>query len=128
MVKEKVTFFAGVPTMYWGLLGALDDSGVDVAEIAANLRVAAAGGSALPVEVHKEFEKTFGVTILEGYGLSETSPVASFSPYGEEVRVGSIGVPDPRGRDEADQTPSRADVGPTATTRSARSRSRAPTS
>ena len=95
MAKEKVTFFAGVPTMYWGLLGALEDSGVDVAELAANLRVAAAGGSALPVEVHKEFERRFGVTILEGYGLSETSPVASFSPYGEEVRVGSIGLPIP---------------------------------
>jgi long-chain acyl-CoA synthetase len=94
MAKEKVTFFAGVPTMYWGLLGALDDS-VDVAALAANLRVAAAGGSALPVEVHKDFQKKFGVTILEGYGLSETSPVASFSPYGEPVRVGSIGRPIP---------------------------------
>lgn len=93
MAKEKVTFFAGVPTMYWGLLGALDDSGVDVKELAATLRVAAAGGSALPVEVHKEFQKRFGVTILEGYGLSETSPVASFSPFGEGVRVGSIGRP-----------------------------------
>ncbi|MDQ4052662.1 MAG: AMP-binding protein, partial [Actinomycetota bacterium] len=79
MLKEKVTFFAGVPTMYWGLLGALDGSGVDVKELAGNLRVAVAGGSALPVEVHKDFEKRFGVTILEGYGLSETSPVASFS-------------------------------------------------
>ncbi len=95
MAKEGVTFFAGVPTMYWGLLGALPDSGVDVQALAANLRVAAAGGSALPVEVHKDFEKKFGVTILEGYGLSETSPVASFSPYGQEVRVGSIGVPIP---------------------------------
>ena len=95
MAKEEVTFFAGVPTMYWGLLGALDESGVDVEKLAANLRVAAAGGSALPVEVHKEFEKRFGVTILEGYGLSETSPVASFSPYGEDVRVGSIGRPIP---------------------------------
>jgi long-chain acyl-CoA synthetase len=94
MLKEKVTFFAGVPTMYWGLLGALDET-VDVAEIARNLRVAAAGGSALPVEVHHEFEKRFGVVILEGYGLSETSPVASFSPYGQPVRVGSIGVPIP---------------------------------
>jgi long-chain acyl-CoA synthetase len=80
--------------MYWGLLGALDDS-VDVAALAANLRVAAAGGSALPVEVHKDFQKKFGVTILEGYGLSETSPVASFSPLGEPVRVGSIGRPIP---------------------------------
>lgn len=95
MLKEKITFFAGVPTMYWGLLGALDGSGVDVTELAANLRVAVAGGSALPVEVHKEFEKRFGVTILEGYGLSETSPVASFSALGEPVRVGSIGTPIP---------------------------------
>ncbi len=95
MLKEKVTFFAGVPTMYWGLLGALDGSGVDVKELAANLRVAVAGGSALPVEVHKEIEKRFGVTILEGYGLSETSPVASFSKFGEPVRVGSIGTPIP---------------------------------
>jgi long-chain acyl-CoA synthetase len=95
MAKEKVTFFAGVPTMYWGLLGAVDDSGVDVKELAGNLRVAVAGGSALPVEVHKDFEKRFGVTILEGYGLSETSPVASFSRLGEGVRVGSIGTPIP---------------------------------
>ena len=48
---------------------------MDVAKIKANLRVAVAGGSALPVEVHKDFERKFGVTILEGYGLSETSPV-----------------------------------------------------
>ena len=95
MAAEKVTFFAGVPTMYWGLLGALDDSGVDVKEVAANVRVAVAGGSALPVEVHKDFEKRFGVTILEGYGLSETSPVASFSRLGQDVRVGSIGTPVP---------------------------------
>lgn len=95
MAKEGVTFFAGVPTMYWGLLGALEGSDVDVKALAANLRIAAAGGSALPVEVHKEFQDKFGVTILEGYGLSETSPVASFSPYGQEVRVGSIGVPIP---------------------------------
>ena len=93
MDAENVTFFAGVPTMYWALLGALDDSGVDVNKVAATLRVAAAGGSALPVEVHKEFERRFGVVILEGYGLSETSPVASFSPRGQAVRVGSIGTP-----------------------------------
>jgi long-chain acyl-CoA synthetase len=98
MKQERITFFAGVPTMYWGLLGVLEDAqadGLDVGEIASNLRVAVAGGSALPVEVHKEFEKRFGVTILEGYGLSETSPVASFSSYGEPVRVGSIGLPIP---------------------------------
>ena len=95
MAKERVTFFAGVPTMYWGLLGALDDAGIDVAQLAKDVRVAASGGSALPGEVHKEFEKRFGVTILEGYGLSETSPVASFSEFGQPARVGSIGVPIP---------------------------------
>ncbi|MGA8987967.1 long-chain-fatty-acid--CoA ligase [Aeromicrobium sp.] len=94
MLANDVTFFAGVPTMYWGLLGALDDS-VDVKKLAANLRVAAAGGSALPVDIHRQFKDRFGVTILEGYGLSETSPVASFSRFGEEPRVGSIGVPIP---------------------------------
>ncbi|MFG2514004.1 long-chain fatty acid--CoA ligase [Streptomyces sp. NPDC048584] len=94
MLVETVTFFAGVPTMYWGLLGAPDD-GVDVAASAANLRVAVSGGSALPGEVHKDFRSRFGVTVLEGYGLSETSPVASFSVYGEQPRVGSIGVPIP---------------------------------
>src|SRR3546814_7214000 len=62
MLKEKVTFFAGVPTMYWGLLGALGE-GVDVSAIAENLRIAAAGGSALPGEVHKNFKERFGVTI-----------------------------------------------------------------
>ncbi|RYJ00210.1 MAG: long-chain fatty acid--CoA ligase, partial [Actinomycetales bacterium] len=46
-------------------------------------------------EVHKNFKERFGVTILEGYGLSETSPVASFSVFGEEPKVGSIGKPIP---------------------------------
>ena len=92
MLEERISFFAGVPTMYWGLLGALDES-VDVARLRANLRVAVSGGSALPVEIHKEFEARFGVTIMEGYGLSETSPVASFSVWGEPARPGSIGKP-----------------------------------
>jgi long-chain acyl-CoA synthetase len=99
MLANEVTFFAGVPTMYWGLLGALDTEpdqpAVDVETLAANLRVAAAGGAALPVDIHRQFKERFGVTILEGYGLSETSPVASFSVYGQEPRVGSIGVPLP---------------------------------
>jgi long-chain acyl-CoA synthetase len=94
MEREKVSFFAGVPTMYWGLLGALDDS-VDLVSLRANLRIASCGGSALPVEIHKAFEARFGVTILEGYGLSETAPVASFSERGEPARPGSIGVPIP---------------------------------
>ncbi len=90
--REAVTFFAGVPTMYWGLLGALDDS-VDVDKIAGNLRRAVAGGSSLPVEIIKQFKERFHVQILEGYGLSETSPVATFNHLDQEPKPGSIGTP-----------------------------------
>ena len=102
MLREKVTFFAGVPTMYWGLLGALDE-GYDVEALAENLRVAAAGGSALPVDIHKQFKERFGVTILEGYGLSETSPVASFSRLRRGASRRLHRQADPGRRDEAHQ-------------------------
>lgn len=92
MERESITMFAGVPTMYWALLGAVDDS-VDVARIAANLRKAISGGAALPVEILERFASRFGVGILEGYGLSETSPVALFSDPEQDPRAGSIGVP-----------------------------------
>ncbi|MEV0698699.1 long-chain fatty acid--CoA ligase [Saccharopolyspora sp. NPDC050389] len=92
MVGEDVTVFAGVPTMYWGLLGALGE-GVDVGRIAHSLRLAISGGAALPVEIHSRFERRLGVQILEGYGLSETSPLALFSPRGQAPRPGSIGLP-----------------------------------
>ncbi len=90
--SEDVTFFAGVPTMYWGLLNALTDD-VDVARIAGNMRVAVSGGSSLPLEIIKAVRERLGVTILEGYGLSETSPVATFSDPDSEPRPGSIGIP-----------------------------------
>ena len=93
MLNERVTFFAGVPTMYWGLLDVLDSAPIET--LADHLRVAVAGGSALPHEVHRAIEEKLGITILEGYGLSETSPVASFSRLGEPARVGSIGRPIP---------------------------------
>ena len=90
--SEDVTFFAGVPTMYWGLLNALHE-GVDVGRIARNMRVAVSGGSSLPVEIIKEVRDRLGVTVLEGYGLSETSPVATFSDPDRDPRPGSIGIP-----------------------------------
>jgi len=91
MQSERVTFFAGVPTMWWGLLGALE--GADVAAIAGNLRVACSGGASLPVEIIREVKERLGVQILEGYGLSETSPVATFSDPERDPRPGSIGIP-----------------------------------
>ncbi|RZL23036.1 MAG: long-chain fatty acid--CoA ligase [Rhodococcus sp. (in: high G+C Gram-positive bacteria)] len=92
MDTHDVTVFAGVPTMYWGLLDALDDSSVDVTRIAANLRKAISGGASLPVEILRKFTERFGVQILEGYGLSETSPLAIFSDDEARSRPGSIGT------------------------------------
>jgi long-chain acyl-CoA synthetase len=92
MQRETITFFAGVPTMYWGLLGALTED-VDVDRIAGNLRRAVSGGSAMPVEILRQFQERFHVQVLEGYGLSETSPVATFSDPQRDPRPGSIGVP-----------------------------------
>ncbi len=91
MQSEGVTFFAGVPTMWWGLLGALDDS-VDVGAIKDTLRVAVSGGAALAVATLREVKAKLGVDIKEGYGLSETSPVATFTPAGGQARPGSIGT------------------------------------
>ncbi|MEV5640257.1 long-chain fatty acid--CoA ligase [Streptomyces flaveolus] len=91
--REHVTFFAGVPTMYWALLTFADTDRFDLAGIAANLRISVSGGSALPVEVLKAFEERFGVPILEGYGLSETSPVATFNRVDRPRKPGSIGLP-----------------------------------
>ncbi|MCG5219846.1 long-chain-fatty-acid--CoA ligase [Streptosporangium sp. KLBMP 9127] len=90
MRREEVTLFAGVPTMFWALLTTIHAEGGDVPTA---LRVAVAGGASSPVEVLKDFETTFGTGILEGYGLSETSPVASFNQPGKPAKAGSIGTP-----------------------------------
>ena len=90
MREERVTLFAGVPTMYWAMLTAIHTG---AAEVPFGLRTAVAGGASLPVEVLKDFEKTFGVPVYEGYGLSETSPVACFNQRGRPAKAGSIGTP-----------------------------------
>jgi long-chain acyl-CoA synthetase len=87
--RDKVTLFDGVPTMYHAML---NHPGRESADIS-TLRMCISGGSAMPVEVMREFEAAFGCIILEGYGLSETSPVASFNHPGRERKPGSIGTP-----------------------------------
>jgi long-chain acyl-CoA synthetase len=91
MLKEKVTLFAGVPTMYWGLLTHQGDH--DLKQATATLGTASSGGSALPLEVLNQFADRSGVHIIEGYGLSETSPVASFNRPDRPTKPGSIGLP-----------------------------------
>ncbi|GAA4910175.1 long-chain-fatty-acid--CoA ligase [Streptomonospora salina] len=90
MRDEHVTLFAGVPTMYWALLSAVRAGGL---EVPSSLRSAVSGGSAAPMEVLKEFRELFGVEILEGYGLSETAPTASFNQLHRPTKPGSIGFP-----------------------------------
>src|SRR3954464_15177338 len=85
--RDGVTVFEGVPTMYHALLGAAGDHDVS------SLRLCISGGAAMPVEVMRQFEEAFGCIILEGYGLSETSPVASFNHPDRERKPGSIGTP-----------------------------------
>ena len=92
MQAEQVTFFAGVPTMYHALLNC-PPGGYDIPTIAARLRIAVSGGAALPAEILRRFEERFGVPILEGYGLSETSPIATFNRVDRPRRPGSIGLP-----------------------------------
>ena len=89
MSRHKVTFFAGVPTMYFALLHYPKASDFDLSSLAH----CKSGGAAMPVEVMKAFGERYGVSIREGYGLSETSPVASFNLMDRPKRPGSIGVP-----------------------------------
>jgi long-chain acyl-CoA synthetase len=93
MARERVNAFSGVPTMYWALLRHVEETGVDVAPVAAHLRACTSGGAAIPVEVLHAFDRCFGVEVLEGYGLSETSPVATFNQHGRPRKPGSIGFP-----------------------------------
>jgi long-chain acyl-CoA synthetase len=89
VTRDRVTVFQGVPTMFSAMLHAPDREGYDVS----SLRLCVSGGSAMPVEVMRSFEDTFGCIVLEGYGLSETSPVASFNHPHAERKPGSIGTP-----------------------------------
>ena len=89
LARDRCTVFQGVPTMYGALLHHPDRANYDVT----SLRACVSGGSSMPVEVMRGFEEAFGCKVLEGYGLSETSPVASFNHPDRERKPGSIGTP-----------------------------------
>lgn len=91
LIRHEVTLFAAVPTMWWGLLHALED-GAAAEALARTLTLGISGGAALPLEILKAVKERLGIAIMEGYGLSETSPVACFS-LRERPRPGSIGLP-----------------------------------
>ncbi len=87
--RDEVNAFQGVPTMYGAMLHHPDRESYDVSSV----QLCSSGGSAMPVELLRAFEEAFGCKILEGYGLSESSPVASFNHRDRERKPGSIGTP-----------------------------------
>jgi long-chain acyl-CoA synthetase len=76
--------------MYWGLLN-YKTNDFDVEEAMSSLRTCSSGGASLPVQVLRDFEARFNVKILEGYGMSEGSPVVTFNHLDRETKVGSVG-------------------------------------
>ena len=89
--KQKPTLFPGAPTMYIGLLNHPDLTKYDLSSIKACL----SGSAPLPTEVQEKFEQITGGKLVEGYGLTETSPVTHANFIWDERVIGSIGVPWP---------------------------------
>jgi len=87
--RDRVTLLLGVPTMYWYLQHYPRAEKYDWS----SLRLCCSGGAALPGDLMSEFQERYGLPVYEGYGLSETSPVASFNATDRPPRPGSIGQP-----------------------------------
>jgi long-chain acyl-CoA synthetase len=92
IIKHKINIFVGVPTMYWGMIHGVEDK-EKTNIVAKNLRMAISGGAALPINVLEEFKSIFDLEILEGYGMSEGSPVVTFNQPDFGYKPGSIGTP-----------------------------------
>lgn len=93
MAKEKANFWVGVPTMYWAILKYIDETGYDASPIAESLIVPTSGGAPMPVELIEKFKKVFGIRMCEGYGLTETAPLACFNHLERPSKPGTVGQP-----------------------------------
>ncbi len=89
--ETKPTVMAGVPTLYNALAKCSDLKNHDLS----SLKICVSGGAPLPLEVRRDFERVSGCRLLEGYGLSETSPISHVNPISGAQRDGSIGLPVP---------------------------------
>ncbi|MGH2515506.1 MAG: long-chain-fatty-acid--CoA ligase [Ktedonobacterales bacterium] len=94
--KYRPDLFPGVPTMYLALARASEKQHADMSSV----KVCISGSAPLPLEVQRRFEDASGAKVVEGYGLTEASPVTHCNPVFGERRVGTIGVPMP-GTDSA---------------------------
>src|SRR5881394_180546 len=111
MQRDGVTHFYGVPTMYGALLHHPERESFDTS----SLRICITGGASMTVEGLRGFEEAFGAKVMEGYGLSETSPVACSNHPDRERKPGSIGTPiegvEMQVVDEDDQPVAQGEVG-----------------
>jgi long-chain acyl-CoA synthetase len=89
--KKKPHYFPAVPAIYSGINSHKDLKKYDLS----SLKYCISGGAPLPAEVKKNFEKITGCVVVEGYGLSESSPVVCINPTRGENKLGSIGLPIP---------------------------------
>lgn len=92
VARKHPSIMAGVPTMFAALLNHPKLKSYDLS----SLKMCISGGAGLPLEIKQNFEAATGCTLVEGYGLSETSPVASCNPFEGENKAGSIGLPMPK--------------------------------
>ncbi len=98
MARKRPTMFPGVPTIYIAINRHIATNGITLD--LRSIRACISGGAPLPLEVRQEFERITGASLVEGYGLSECSPVATCNPFDRPVRDGSIGLPMPGTRVE----------------------------
>lgn len=89
--RKRVTLFPGVPTIYTAINNSPLTQNYDLSSI----KICLSGGAPLPVEVKESFEKLTGCVLVEGYGLTEASPVCAVNPLDRPSRPGSIGMPVP---------------------------------
>lgn len=89
--EEKITFFFGPPTMYSFIINCPNLEKYDTS----SLRIALTGAASMPPDLYEEFESKMNLTLTEGYGLTETSPVVTLNFIKESGKPGSIGKPIP---------------------------------
>ncbi len=89
--KNKLTVLAGVPTLFNAMLNHPRISSYDLSSI----KFVISGGAALPAEIKQAFDAATGCSVVEGYGLSEASPVVTCNPLDGSAPRGSIGLPLP---------------------------------
>ena len=91
MDDENITIFSGVPTMFWAMLRSKTEN-IDLEKVARNLKTVISGGDSLPVEIFNNFKAKYNIEITEGYGMTEGSPVVTFSHKDKPLKPGSIGT------------------------------------